>query len=204
MSVKTPVAQGIRPVQARLLMRYRRDALRFNGWGLRAQTFDLHGRDAEVWRFVEDALGVSTLPRTPPKDLDAVRLPGVELRDEVVSLALAYDFVTPYTAFLAIPEREVTAAARGTLDAARAQRGQAAARHADAVALRTSGGGPGGGESVMRAEADMEESSRDVRPAALEGGAAGCASCTVGARRDLPLGALLLASLLLGLGLRRR
>ena len=84
MSVKTPVAQGIRPVQARLLMRYRRDALRFNGWGLRAQTFDLHGRDAEVWRFVEDALGVSTLPRTPPKDLDAVRLPGVELRDEVV------------------------------------------------------------------------------------------------------------------------
>ena len=144
--------------------------------------------------------------------LEEIQLEGErpELRDEVVSLALAYDFVTPYTAFLAIPEREVTAAARGTLDAARAQRGQAAARHADAVALRTSGGAPGGGESVMRAEADMEESSRDVRPAALEGGAAGCASCTVGARRELPLlpllppGALLLASLLLGLGLRRR
>ena len=32
-------------------MGYRREELRFNGWGLRA-SFDLRGRDAEVWAFV--------------------------------------------------------------------------------------------------------------------------------------------------------
>lgn len=124
-----------------------------------------------------------------------------EMRQEVVSLALAYDFVTPYTAFLAIPEREVTAAARGTLDAARAQRAAAAGRHADAVALsRGSGAAP-----------EMEEHlAVDAEPAYASGSVladrAGCASCTVGARRPAPRALLLvpLLGVLVGWRLRRR
>lgn len=132
--------------------------------------------------------------------LEEIQLEGErpELREEVVSLALAYDFVTPYTAFLAIPEREVTAAARGTLDAARAQREAAAARHADAVALRTGGGDGEAGMAAAEPEMDAPALARAAP------GAAGCASCAVGQRRPLPAGAAVLALALGLLFLRRR
>ncbi len=62
--------------------------------------------------------------------LDKILLEGDEpgLRDEVISLALAYDFVTPYTAFLAVPENELTAQAAQTLAQARSQRVSAQAQ----------------------------------------------------------------------------
>jgi Ca-activated chloride channel family protein len=51
-----------------------------------------------------------------------------ELRDEVVDLALAYNFVTPYTAFLAVPERELNPAAAQTIAEARAHKRQVVAQ----------------------------------------------------------------------------
>ena len=56
-------------------------------------------------------------------------------KNEVVELAIAYDMVTPYTAFLAIPESELTDASKDDLAAARKARQQILAAHPDAVAL---------------------------------------------------------------------
>lgn len=56
-------------------MSYTRAELRFNGWGLSRVGFDTRGRDAEVWRFVQDALGMPELPRTPARSLDELALP---------------------------------------------------------------------------------------------------------------------------------
>jgi Ca-activated chloride channel family protein len=50
---------------------------------------------------------------------------GPELRRETLDLALRYDVVTPYTAFLAIPESELTARTKQMLDRARGQKGAA-------------------------------------------------------------------------------
>ncbi|MCA9609548.1 MAG: FAD-dependent oxidoreductase, partial [Myxococcales bacterium] len=66
-------------------MSYRRDELRFNGWGLRRKTFDLRGRDDEVWAFVREALGMASLPSTPPTALEDIALPEVRLSDEVLA-----------------------------------------------------------------------------------------------------------------------
>jgi len=52
---------------------------------------------------------------------------GAELKTEVIDLALAYNFVTPYTAFLAVPESEL-GNMRSTVEAARAHKKQI---HAD-------------------------------------------------------------------------
>jgi len=57
-----------------------------------------------------------------------------ELKDEVLELALAYNFVTPYTAFLAIPESEL-GDQRGTVEAAREHKRKILAENADAAAL---------------------------------------------------------------------
>lgn len=121
-----------------------------------------------------------------------------ELRAEVLSLALAYRFVTPYTAFLAIPAREVTAAAAQTLAAARDQQAGAQARHADAVALQASAGPPGDFESYSVGPTEL-----DVEEIAMDSTRAGCASCAVGARRPPP-GSLFVGGLLIGLALLRR
>ncbi len=149
--------------------------------------------------------------------LEEIQLKGEqrEMRDEVLSLALAYDFVTPYTAFLAIPERELTAQAAQTLARARAERGAAEERHADAVALASPGTG-GGAAPVMTASVDAaggeapmaEEQEAMAPPMASDGGGAwrraGCASCTVASPRGLPLGALAAGLALVGLLARRR
>ncbi len=65
-------------------MSYRRDELRFNGWGLRRKSFDLRGRDDEVWAFVREALGMTELPSTPPVALDDLDLPEVRLTDALL------------------------------------------------------------------------------------------------------------------------
>lgn len=66
-----------------------------------------------------------------------------ELKNEVVELALAYDLVTPYTSFLAVPESEITDATRGTIEAERERRRRILAKHDDAAALSRSVMPPG-------------------------------------------------------------
>ncbi|HEU5058575.1 MAG TPA: VIT and VWA domain-containing protein, partial [Kofleriaceae bacterium] len=58
-----------------------------------------------------------------------------EHRKEVVDLALAYNFVTDYTSFLAIPESELTGTAKDTLEGARARKRAILASHRDARSL---------------------------------------------------------------------
>jgi Ca-activated chloride channel family protein len=58
-----------------------------------------------------------------------------ELKTELLDLALAYNVVTPYTAFLAIPESEL-GEMRGTLEAARARKAKIIADNADVAALK--------------------------------------------------------------------
>lgn len=133
--------------------------------------------------------------------LEDIQLKGEEpeLRDEVISLALAYDFVTPYTAFLAVPERELTAQAAQTLAQARAQRMTAQANNVDAVALTLAS--TSGGTYYERTSADVGEAT--VAPSAAYH--AGCASCSVIARdRDVPRAGLALGLVFAVLIARRR
>jgi len=60
-------------------MPYSREELRWNGWGLRARTFDLHGQDTAVWDFVRETVGLAELPDTPPRALAQITLPTSEL-----------------------------------------------------------------------------------------------------------------------------
>ncbi|MEO8702259.1 MAG: VWA domain-containing protein [Kofleriaceae bacterium] len=61
-----------------------------------------------------------------------------ELMTEVLELALAYNFVTPYTAFLAIPESEL-GTERDTVMAARERKAKIMAQNADAASLDKDG-----------------------------------------------------------------
>jgi Ca-activated chloride channel family protein len=61
-----------------------------------------------------------------------------ELMTELIELALAYNFVTPYTAFLAIPESEL-GDQRGTIEAARAAKKKILAQNPDAANLDKGG-----------------------------------------------------------------
>ena len=79
-----------------------------------------------------------------------------DLKNEVLELALAYNFVTPYTAFLAIPESEM-GAERGTIEAQREKKRQIWQNHQDAAnidkekleeAEKDTNGRPGLGTSV--------------------------------------------------------
>ena len=65
-------------------MPYTRDELRWNGWGLRRQTFDLHGHDREVWDFVRETVGLTALPDTPAKRLEECELPAGGLPAELL------------------------------------------------------------------------------------------------------------------------
>jgi Ca-activated chloride channel family protein len=61
-----------------------------------------------------------------------------ELVEEVIGLALAYNFVTPYTAFLAIPESELGAMA-DTVAKARERKRKVMAQNPDAASLKNGG-----------------------------------------------------------------
>ncbi|MGE5048894.1 MAG: VIT and vWA domain-containing protein, partial [Deltaproteobacteria bacterium] len=74
---------------------------------------------------IDDALEEMALTREPP--------PG--LRDEVVELGIAYDLVSPYTSFLAVPESELNGAQAATLAQLREQRKRILAANSDAAAL---------------------------------------------------------------------
>lgn len=58
-----------------------------------------------------------------------------ELKNETIELALAYNLVTPYTSFLAIPEEELTDATATTIANARARKKAIRDAHKDAAAL---------------------------------------------------------------------
>ncbi|MCB9612000.1 MAG: FAD-binding oxidoreductase [Sandaracinus sp.] len=60
-------------------MGYTRDELRWNGWGLRAQGFDLGGNDDAVWELLARTVGLAALPDTPAKALDRCTLPPSKL-----------------------------------------------------------------------------------------------------------------------------
>ncbi len=136
--------------------------------------------------------------------LEEIQLKGEqpETRDEVISLALAYDFITPYTAYLAIPERELTANARQMLDSARSQRMAAQAQHADGMISQSGGAQPmpivsssGGEDQGVYAAEEMSWSASQ----------AGCASCTaVGHRRALPYSGAMLVLVIASWLFRRR
>lgn len=85
-----------------------------------------------------------------------------ELMTELLELALAYNFVTPYTAFLAIPESEL-GDQRGTIEAARAAKKKIMAHNPDAANLDHSA--PGGtyvqGVAVTQNLPAPSRSSRD-------------------------------------------
>jgi Ca-activated chloride channel homolog len=74
---------------------------------------------------IDDLLEEMALTRDPPP----------ELREEVIGLGIAYDLVTPYTSFLAVPESELTAADSGTLAEMRERRAKVLAANVDAAAL---------------------------------------------------------------------
>ena len=57
-----------------------------------------------------------------------------EMTNEVIDLALAYNFVTPYTSFLAIPESEL-GNMKGTVEAARERKRKIMAANPDAASL---------------------------------------------------------------------
>jgi Ca-activated chloride channel family protein len=127
-----------------------------------------------------------------------------EMVKEVTDLALAYNFVTDYTAFLAIPESELTADAREVLDRARADRAEVMSRHADAAALARAKRAQPVAVSAAAEPADFDDEGDTEElssPGQVEGrrGCAGCASGGPGG-----LGGALLALIALGFSARRR
>ncbi|MEM9190712.1 MAG: VIT and VWA domain-containing protein [Myxococcota bacterium] len=62
-----------------------------------------------------------------------------ERLDEIISLSIGYNIVTPYTAFLAIPEAELTPTAADLLAEGRAERQRILVRQQDATAVRLAG-----------------------------------------------------------------
>jgi Ca-activated chloride channel family protein len=87
--------------------------------------------------------------------LDEIALggPRAEIQNEVLDLALAYNFTTPYTAFLAIPESEVDWASARQLEGARAYKAEILRRKPDAAHVA------GGGNSSSRWSAESGEGS---------------------------------------------
>jgi Ca-activated chloride channel family protein len=139
------------------------------------------------------------------------------LRQETIELALAYNIVTPYTSFLAIPASEIlNPEAAATLADARRLKATVMARRPDALALTDTGSGaasygdqgsapaappPPMPAMPMRA---LDESAPTLDVARVHGG--GCAGCEVGGegRVPAPTTIALMAAALLVLRLRRR
>ncbi|MCA9581648.1 MAG: VWA domain-containing protein [Myxococcales bacterium] len=77
-----------------------------------------------------------------------------EWKDEVITLGVTYNLTSPYTAFLAIPENEVTDGAADTLASARARKEALLKANPDAVALSRSAMPPG--DPVLRVRAPRD------------------------------------------------
>jgi Ca-activated chloride channel family protein len=168
--------------------------------------------------------------------VDEIALGGTrpELETEIIDLALAYNFATPYTAFLAIPASELDAVSAHQIASARGYKAEILRRKPDAA--HVAGGGGGAADRVDMAD-DVLESGNAARPmthqrtmAANEGeesplseisdvrplkkstpgrGGArqepgGCASCAVGGHGNGALAGLVLAGLVMVVGFGRR
>jgi hypothetical protein len=96
--------------------------------------------------------------------LDEMALTGkrAEIENEVLDLALAYNFTTPYTAFLAIPESEVDWMSAHQLASARAYKADILRRKPDAAHVAG-----GGGSSRWSAEKGEGSVSRPAEQHAL-------------------------------------
>lgn len=94
-----------------------------------------------------------------------------EMVDEVTNLALTYNFVTPYTAFLAIPDSEL-GTQRGTVEAMRERKKKLLAANPEAAALKkgrsTSGPAPQAVDIDGKDDADDEEELRQNRVASID------------------------------------
>lgn len=75
-------------------------------------------------------------------------------KNEIIELAVAYGFVTPYTSFLAIPESELTASTAQAMKDMRARKKAIMAQRSDAVALSRSEMPPGDPVLTVDAPAD--------------------------------------------------
>lgn len=143
---------------------------------------------------------------------------------EIIELALAYNIVTPFTAFLAIPESEIAPWNEGDLAAARKQKQEALQKHKDASAIAEAEGRDAPANEAPRG-ALAQSPAMDMPPPMAapkawgdrrsedEGGSAenvkvhgrGCAGCEVGASGSPKAGLLAAVSLLIvGLARRRR
>jgi Ca-activated chloride channel homolog len=158
--------------------------------------------------------------------LDEISLNGAsqELSNEVTELALAYNFVTPYTSFLAIPASEVDAVSASELSSARARKQEVMKRKSGSASLAAAE--PGQGQQVAAPPpapanavpmADMADRSSEGEDPLSKvkmveeksemsvSKKGGCASCNLGGRRvggDVVAAGSLLA--LLGLLRMRR
>lgn len=101
--------------------------------------------------------------------------------DEAIELALAYNVVTPYTAFLAIPESELTRQSRDVLQSLREQKSAILQRHPDAEVALAEGlvASGGGSDERMASSAPAPMSAPPEAPGEIEGRAGGCAGCAV-------------------------
>ncbi len=88
------------------------------------------------------------------EEMALARTPAPEFQNEVIELGLAYDLVTPYTSFLAVPERELNGAQAATLTELRAQRARIVAEHSDAAALSRTRMPPGDPVLTVKAPKD--------------------------------------------------
>jgi len=88
------------------------------------------------------------------EEMALTRAPQPELQNEVIELGLAYNLVTPYTSFLAVPERELNGAQAATLAELRTQRARVMAANSDAAALSRTRMPPGDPVLTVRAPKD--------------------------------------------------
>ncbi|HEX5061712.1 MAG TPA: VIT and VWA domain-containing protein [Kofleriaceae bacterium] len=141
-----------------------------------------------------------------------------EMTNEVIDLALAYNFVTPYTSFLAIPESEL-GNMKGTVEAARERKQKILADNPEVAALEgkksSSFGGRGGqsddedDDAPMKAKRDVADAPEPGPPGDYDGEGEstsigrvrkhGCAGCSTGTPSNA--GLLVVVALLV---LRRR
>ncbi len=99
--------------------------------------------------------------------------------DEALELSLAYDIVTPYTAFLAMPENELMADTAELMLGARRHKRRILAEYPDATAIRGAEGSAGGAFVAGDYESSELEAQPQETPLRADG-SAGCASCRAG------------------------
>jgi hypothetical protein len=125
-----------------------------------------------------------------------------EHQKEVVDLALAYNFVTDYTSFLAIPESELTDNARATIEEARARKRSILDAHPDAKSLDAP---PPMADGDAAGDSDEEEMMGEASPAmTLDRKRGACAGCAAGGGGSGGVTFLLIVTAVLVVARRRR